>query len=139
MAVTENPVTVGPYRCGAGCPLLLIAGPCVLEHEALALEIAHQLQAAVASLPVNLIFKASFDKANRTSITAGRGPGLDRGLDILRTVRDADGSARDDRYPRTAPGGGGGRGVRVDSDPSLSGTPDRPAGGGRSHQRGRCT
>ena len=91
MAVTENPVTVGPYRCGTGCPLLLIAGPCVLEHEALALEIAHQLQAAVASLPVNLIFKASFDKANRTSITAGRGPGLDRGLDILRTVREATG------------------------------------------------
>jgi len=87
MAVTENPITVGPYRCGTGCPLLLIAGPCVLEHESLALEIARQLQAAVANLPVNLIFKASFDKANRTSITGGRGPGLDRGLDILRTVQ----------------------------------------------------
>jgi 2-dehydro-3-deoxyphosphooctonate aldolase (KDO 8-P synthase) len=87
MAVTENPITVGPYRCGTGCPLLLIAGPCVLEHESLALEIARQLQAAVAHLPVNLIFKASYDKANRTSITAGRGPGLDGGLNILRAVQ----------------------------------------------------
>jgi 2-dehydro-3-deoxyphosphooctonate aldolase (KDO 8-P synthase) len=86
MSATENPITVGPYRCGTGCPLLLIAGPCVLETEALALEIAVQLQAAVADLPVNLVFKASFDKANRTSGTAERGPGLTRGLEILQTV-----------------------------------------------------
>ncbi|NLX54810.1 MAG: 3-deoxy-8-phosphooctulonate synthase [Planctomycetaceae bacterium] len=86
MSVTENPISIGPYRCGAGCPLLLIAGPCVLESESLALEIASQLQAAVAELPVNLVFKASFDKANRTSIASGRGPGLDRGLDMLREV-----------------------------------------------------
>ena len=86
MAVTENPITVGPYRCGTGCPLLLIAGPCVLEHESVALEIARQLQAAVAHLPVNLIFKASYDKANRTSMAAGRGPGLEGGLNILRAV-----------------------------------------------------
>jgi len=91
MTVTENPITVGPYRCGTGCPLLLIAGPCVLEHTPLALEIARALQAAVADLPVNLVFKASFDKANRTSITAGRGPGLDGGLDMLRAVRQETG------------------------------------------------
>lgn len=88
MAATDNPITVGPYRCGTGCPLLLIAGPCVLEHEALALEIARRLQAAATPLGVNLVFKASFDKANRTSGAARRGPGLDRGLAMLRRVRD---------------------------------------------------
>jgi len=91
MAATENPITIGPYRCGVGSPLLLIAGPCVLENESLALQIAHALQAAVAGLPVNLVFKASFDKANRTSGKAGRGPGLERGLAMLRTVRDETG------------------------------------------------
>ncbi len=83
-----NPITIGPYRCGEGCPLLLIAGPCVLQTEELALEIARHLKAVAANLPVNLVFKASFDKANRTSIEADRGPGLDRGLEILRQVRD---------------------------------------------------
>ncbi|MHB8973565.1 MAG: 3-deoxy-8-phosphooctulonate synthase [Pirellulaceae bacterium] len=88
---TENPATVGPYRCGPGCHLLLIAGPCVLENLSLTLEIAKRLQAAVESLPVNLVFKASFDKANRTSSEAVRGPGLARGLDMLREVREATG------------------------------------------------
>jgi 2-dehydro-3-deoxyphosphooctonate aldolase (KDO 8-P synthase) len=91
MTTTHNPITVGPYRCGVGCPLLLVAGPCVLEHAALALDIARQLQAAVASLPVNLVFKASFDKANRTSGAAVRGPGLAHGLDILRQVHQETG------------------------------------------------
>ncbi len=83
-----NSTTVGPYECGDGCPLLLIAGPCVLQSESLALEIAQHLKAVTADLPVNLVFKASFDKANRTSIAAERGPGLDQGLAILRQVRD---------------------------------------------------
>jgi 2-dehydro-3-deoxyphosphooctonate aldolase (KDO 8-P synthase) len=87
----ENPATVGPYRCGPGCHLLLIAGPCVLENLALTLEIASRLKAAVESLPVNLVFKASFDKANRTSSQAGRGPGLELGLEMLRAVRAATG------------------------------------------------
>jgi 2-dehydro-3-deoxyphosphooctonate aldolase (KDO 8-P synthase) len=86
-SVTANPITIGQYRCGVGCPLLLIAGPCVLEHEALALEIAAGLQDAVQPFPVNLVFKASFDKANRTSIDAYRGPGMEAGLEILRTVK----------------------------------------------------
>jgi 2-dehydro-3-deoxyphosphooctonate aldolase (KDO 8-P synthase) len=91
MTATDNPITVGPYRCGTGCPLLLIAGPCVLEHETLALEIARRLQTAATALGVSLVFKASFDKANRTSGAAGRGPGLDRGLAMLRRVRDETG------------------------------------------------
>ena len=83
------PVTVGPYRCGPGEPLLLIAGPCVLEDEASALAIAERLKAIAARLPVQLVFKASFDKANRTSVDAFRGPGLERGLAILRRVRES--------------------------------------------------
>jgi 2-dehydro-3-deoxyphosphooctonate aldolase (KDO 8-P synthase) len=89
--VPELPVTVGPYRCGPGQPLLVIAGPCVLEEESLAVAIAERLKAIAAGLPVQLVFKASFDKANRTSIDAYRGPGLERGLAILRRVREATG------------------------------------------------
>lgn len=86
--MTNNPATVGPYRCGRGAPLLLIAGPCVIESESLTLAIARELREIVADLPVQLVFKASFDKANRTSIAAYRGPGLVEGLRILRRVRD---------------------------------------------------
>jgi len=85
--VPDNPVTIGPYRCGRGCPLLIIAGPCVLEGEAEALEIARRLQADLAKLPVQLVFKASFDKANRTSVESYRGPGLKAGLAMLDAVK----------------------------------------------------
>ena len=85
--MSENPVTIGPYRCGRGQPLLVIAGPCVLEEEAATLEIASRLQAELASLPVQLVFKASFDKANRTSVESYRGPGLKAGLAILDAVK----------------------------------------------------
>jgi len=87
----ENPVTIGPYRCGRGQPLVVIAGPCVLEEASLALEIAAELKRAVSELPVQLIFKASFDKANRTSIDAYRGPGLEAGLRILGEVKQKTG------------------------------------------------
>lgn len=83
-----DPIQVGPYRCGDGCPLLLIAGPCVLQSAALTLEIAGRLRAETADRPVNLVFKASFDKANRTSIGSFRGPGIDEGVEILQRVRD---------------------------------------------------
>lgn len=83
----DNPVAVGPYRCGRGCPLLIIAGPCVLEGEAAAVEIARRLQADLAELPVQLVFKASFDKANRTSVESYRGPGLKAGMAMLDAVK----------------------------------------------------
>lgn len=79
--------TIGPYQCGEGQLLLLIAGPCVIESEELTLRIAEALREAAESLPLNLVFKASFDKANRTSLDAYRGPGLDEGLRILEQVR----------------------------------------------------
>ena len=86
-----NPVTIGPYRCGSGQPLLLIAGPCVIEDQSLVLTIAGQLKEIVADLPVQLVFKASFDKANRTSVESYRGPGLEKGLAILQRVKQSTG------------------------------------------------
>ena len=87
----HNPATIGPYRCGRGQPLLVIAGPCVIESESSVLEIAERLQQVAAQLPIQLIFKASFDKANRTSLDSYRGPGLEAGLAILRRVAEATG------------------------------------------------
>jgi len=86
--VTVTPVRVGPYLCGDGQPLLLIAGPCVLETDSLAAEVATVLSAINQRDDVNVVFKASFDKANRTSRAAERGPGLQRGLQMLRHVAD---------------------------------------------------
>lgn len=84
----NNPAQVGPYLCGADQPLLVIAGPCVIQSESLTLSIAEQLATETRDLPVHLVFKASFDKANRTSLDAFRGPGLEEGLRILERVRD---------------------------------------------------
>ncbi len=72
-------------------PMTLIAGPCVIEDEGIVLEIAQELKLQLAGLPIELYFKASFDKANRTSIEGFRGPGLDLGLKILDRVRDQTG------------------------------------------------
>lgn len=82
----NNPAKIGPYLCGADQPLLVIAGPCVIENEALTLQIADRLANDTHSLSIQLVFKASFDKANRTSIDAYRGPGLEEGLRILERV-----------------------------------------------------
>jgi 2-dehydro-3-deoxyphosphooctonate aldolase (KDO 8-P synthase) len=89
--MTNNPATIGPYRCGRGQPLLLIAGPCVIESEELTLSIARRLKEIVAGQPVQLVFKASFDKANRTSASAFRGSGLEAGLEVLAEVKRATG------------------------------------------------
>ena len=87
----NNPASIGSYRCGNGAPLLLISGPCVLETESLAMLIAERLQAAVADLPLQLVFKASFDKANRTSVRSFRGPGREEGLRMLERIKQATG------------------------------------------------
>lgn len=88
---SQRIVSVGKYRVGKGCPLLLIAGPCVIESEALCLEIAEAVAKAAAKQNVQYVFKASFDKANRTSGTAFRGSGIDEGLRVLERVRDRTG------------------------------------------------
>ncbi|MGI8982311.1 MAG: 3-deoxy-8-phosphooctulonate synthase [Pirellulaceae bacterium] len=87
----NNPARIGPYACGPGQPLLLIAGPCVIENEALCLSIARRLKEIVAGQRVNLVFKASFDKANRTSAAAFRGAGLEAGLAVLAKVKQETG------------------------------------------------
>lgn len=84
----NNPVTIGGTRCGKGEPLTIIAGPCVIESEALVFEIAEALQAMCQRLGIQLVFKASFDKANRTSAKSFRGPGLESGLAVLAKVKD---------------------------------------------------
>lgn len=85
--VPQNPAEIGPYRCGRGQNLLVIAGPCVIETPKLTLSIAARLKEIVANLPVQLVFKASFDKANRTSGSAFRGAGLEHGLAVLAEVK----------------------------------------------------
>jgi 2-dehydro-3-deoxyphosphooctonate aldolase (KDO 8-P synthase) len=78
---------IGPHQCGPDRPLLLIAGPCVIDSEPLCLGIAEMLAGLADVLPVNVVFKASFDKANRTSVSSYRGLGLDEGLAVLDRVR----------------------------------------------------
>jgi 2-dehydro-3-deoxyphosphooctonate aldolase (KDO 8-P synthase) len=80
-------VTIGPVVCGPGRPLAWIAGPCVIESHELTLYIAETLRALADRLDVPLIFKASFDKANRTSGKSFRGPGLHEGLRTLEAVK----------------------------------------------------
>jgi 2-dehydro-3-deoxyphosphooctonate aldolase (KDO 8-P synthase) len=80
-------VRAGQVEFGAGRPLVLIAGPCVIESERHALRMAKRLSAAARELRVPYIFKASFDKANRTSVDSYRGPGLARGLEILARIK----------------------------------------------------
>lgn len=82
-------IIVGNVRIGANLPLVLIAGPCVIENEESTLRHAERLQDICKALSLPLIFKASYDKANRTSIGAFRGPGLEAGLKILRKVKDS--------------------------------------------------
>lgn len=86
-----DPVSVGEFKCGTGQPLLLIAGPCVIESEEFILDVARQLAEIAADQNLNLVFKSSFDKANRTSIHSYRGPGLEHGLDILAKVTEQTG------------------------------------------------
>jgi 2-dehydro-3-deoxyphosphooctonate aldolase (KDO 8-P synthase) len=84
-----KPVDVGPFKIGPAQPLALIAGPCVIESAEHSLLIARRVADICRRLSINYIFKASFDKANRTSITGFRGPGLERGLETLANVRRA--------------------------------------------------
>ncbi len=85
--VPNYPTQVGDFQVGHEHPLMIIAGPCVIENESLTLSIASQLVEISQRVNVNLVFKASFDKANRTSLSSFRGVGLDEGLRILDKVR----------------------------------------------------
>jgi 2-dehydro-3-deoxyphosphooctonate aldolase (KDO 8-P synthase) len=75
------------FEVGPDQPLFLIAGPCVIESEQLALDTAGELKAITGKLGIHFIYKSSFDKANRTSVSGHRGPGIDEGLRILSEVK----------------------------------------------------
>lgn len=81
-----EPVSIGSHRCGPGNRLLIIAGPCVIETESLAMHIAETLVKITNRLGLPFVFKASFDKANRTSGKSFRGPGMDDGLKVLEKI-----------------------------------------------------
>jgi len=86
MALTRE-IALGSLRLGGGNPLFLIAGPCVIESEVHAMRMAERIAKTAADAGLPLIFKASYDKANRSSLKAFRGPGLKEGLRILAKIK----------------------------------------------------
>ncbi|UCF17002.1 MAG: 3-deoxy-8-phosphooctulonate synthase, partial [Phycisphaerales bacterium] len=85
--MSEAGFSIGEVEVGLEAPLFVMAGPCVIESKSHCLDIAERLIAIGRSTDTGIIFKASFDKANRSSLQSFRGPGLDKGLDILAAVR----------------------------------------------------
>ena len=81
-------VDIGPFKVGQGQRPFLIAGPCVIESEQLVMDTVGRVAEIAKSLQIPYVFKSSFDKANRTSITSFRGPGVEKGLAILKQVKD---------------------------------------------------
>ena len=79
---------IGSVPVGLNAPLFLMAGPCVIETKAISLDIANRLAEISSRTGIGIIYKASFDKANRSSISSFRGPGLEKGLEILAAIRD---------------------------------------------------
>lgn len=82
-----KPVAIGDLRIGPGCGLVLLAGPCVIESREHTLRMAEGIRRLTDAAGVGLIFKASYDKANRSSVSSFRGPGLEAGLAILAEVQ----------------------------------------------------
>ena len=91
--IRTRAVRIGSVVIGGGAPLALIGGPCAIENEKHALMVAERLQRVTADARVPFIYKSSYDKANRSSINAYRGPGLTEGLRILQKVKDETGLA----------------------------------------------
>jgi len=81
-------ITIGNVKIGGNNPVVLIAGPCVIESEASALRHARLLKETAKRAGIPFIYKSSYDKANRTSIDSFRGPGLERGLQILKRIKE---------------------------------------------------
>lgn len=86
--MTAKIITLGNLRIGGGAPLAVIAGPCVIESKESALRHAAALKEKADRVGVAYIFKSSYDKANRSSLGSFRGPGLEKGLEILAAVKD---------------------------------------------------
>ena len=105
-------------------PFTLFGGINVLESRELALQVAQAQVEVCERLGIPCVFKASFDKANRSSIDSFRGPGLEQGLQILAEVKREFGVPGDDRCARTLAGRSGGGGLRGHSVAGISGPPD---------------
>ena len=92
MAITTRTIEITPLiRFGGDAPPLFIAGPCVIEGLEHALKMARTLARLRDELKIQLVYKSSFDKANRSSIESFRGPGVDKGMEVLRAVREETG------------------------------------------------
>jgi len=85
------PIQIGGLTITEKGPFFVIAGPCVIESEEITLRVAHFLRETSESLDIPVIFKSSYDKANRTSLQSYRGPGVERGLEVLQKVREKTG------------------------------------------------
>ncbi|MGA2173148.1 MAG: 3-deoxy-8-phosphooctulonate synthase [Sedimentisphaerales bacterium] len=79
---------IGSVEVGLNAPMFLMAGPCVIETKEICIDIANRLAEISSRTGIGVIYKASFDKANRSSISSFRGPGLEKGLEILASIRD---------------------------------------------------
>ncbi len=90
-AMTNDPFQIGDITVTQSDPFFVIAGPCVIEDEDTTLTVARYLKETGEALGIPIIFKTSYDKANRTSLDSFRGPGVDKGLEILGRVREATG------------------------------------------------
>jgi len=89
--VKTKEITIGDIKIGGKNPLVLIAGPCVIESEKITIRIAHKLRGISEDVGISLIFKSSYDKANRSSKDSFRGPGLKEGIRILKKVKEETG------------------------------------------------
>jgi 2-dehydro-3-deoxyphosphooctonate aldolase (KDO 8-P synthase) len=87
MAINQKSFSISGLKVGKGAGLFLIAGPCVIESEKLTFEIAKELKKISSRTGTGLIYKASFDKANRSSVDSFRGPGLKNGLEVLKKIK----------------------------------------------------
>jgi 2-dehydro-3-deoxyphosphooctonate aldolase (KDO 8-P synthase) len=87
-AMKTKEITVGNLRLGGSNPFFLIAGPCVIENEKLAISAAEEIKKICDKLDVPFIFKSSYDKANRSAIKSFRGPGIQKGLAVLKKVKE---------------------------------------------------
>ena len=86
--IKQHHIQVADFKIGNDLPFVLFAGPCVIEGEDFSIEVATQIRDICKSVGVPLVFKSSFDKANRTSVDGFRGPGMEEGLRILQRVKD---------------------------------------------------
>ena len=89
--MASDVVEIGEWKTGTGLPLLFIVGPCVMESESMVLQVADQIATLSDQSGFQIVFKSSFDKANRTSVNSFRGPGLDEGLRLLEKVTEQTG------------------------------------------------